>query len=124
MKALRITFPSLQRSNLSSRFLSSNTQLDEASVSAVEKILRYQFKNKALLEEALTHPTCAHQSPNYQRLEFVGDAVLGCAMSNYLFRSYPELGPSKLTPLLVANSLFRHFTILIVPSTYSLFPVI
>ncbi|KAL9680394.1 hypothetical protein QQ045_018273 [Rhodiola kirilowii] len=103
MKALRITFPSLQRSNLSSRFLSSTNQLDEASVRAVEKILRYQFRDKTLLEEALTHPSCAHSSANYQRLEFVGDAVLGCAISNYLFRAYPELGPGELTLLRVAN---------------------
>ncbi|KAL0362851.1 UNVERIFIED_CONTAM: CCR4-NOT transcription complex subunit, partial [Sesamum calycinum] len=68
----------------------------EASVMAVEKILKYSFKNKKLLEEALTHSSCTGSS-SYQRLEFVGDAALGLALANYVFLQYPDLDPGKLS---------------------------
>ncbi|KAL0353666.1 UNVERIFIED_CONTAM: Ribonuclease 3-like protein 2 [Sesamum angustifolium] len=74
----------------------------EASVMAVEKILKYSFKNKKLLEEALTHSSCTGSS-SYQRLEFVGDAALGLALANYVFLQYPDLDPGKLSLVRAAN---------------------
>lgn len=74
----------------------------EASVAAVERILDYQFKNKRLLEEALTHSSYTDSS-SYQRLEFIGDAALGCAFSNYVFLSYPDLDPGQLSLIRAAN---------------------
>ncbi|KAL3508459.1 hypothetical protein ACH5RR_027860 [Cinchona calisaya] len=73
-----------------------------ASVRAVEQLLNYRFKNKKLLEEALTHSSCT-DSPSYQRLEFVGDAALGLAVSNYMYLAYPDLVPGQLTLLRAAN---------------------
>uniref|UniRef100_A0A7N0VB88 Uncharacterized protein n=1 Tax=Kalanchoe fedtschenkoi TaxID=63787 RepID=A0A7N0VB88_KALFE len=99
-------FPSPQPSSKLSRFLSSTTQVEpeaEASVRAVEKLLQYEFKDKTLLQEALTHPSCPHQPTNYQRLEFIGDAALACAVSTYLFAAHPLLAPAELTLLRAAN---------------------
>ncbi len=59
----------------------------------------YQFNNKALLKEALTHPSLCREPEsraqrggirNYERLEFLGDAVLDMVISAYLFTAYPE----------------------------------
>ncbi|CAK7324588.1 unnamed protein product [Dovyalis caffra] len=74
----------------------------EASISAVEKILNYKFKNKRLLEEALTHSSYT-DSVSYQRLEFIGDAALGLALSNHVFLAYPHLDPGHLSLLRAAN---------------------
>lgn len=43
---------------------------------AVEKALGYRFKNPQLLFQALTHPSCHSSGGSYQRLEYLGDAVL------------------------------------------------
>ncbi|KAH8494068.1 hypothetical protein H0E87_020726 [Populus deltoides] len=74
----------------------------EASVFAVEKILNYKFKNKRLLEEALTHSSYT-DSASYQRMEFLGDAALGLALSNYVYLAYPRLDPGHLSLLRAAN---------------------
>ncbi|XP_058781618.1 ribonuclease 3-like protein 2 [Vicia villosa] len=74
----------------------------EASVSAVEKIIGYTFQTKKLLEQALTH-TSYPESVSYERLEFVGDAVLGLAISNHLFLAYSSVDPGTLSLLRAAN---------------------
>ncbi|KAA8523646.1 hypothetical protein F0562_010069 [Nyssa sinensis] len=72
------------------------------SVRAVEELLTYRFKNKRLLEEALTHSSYT-DSASYQRLEFVGDAALGLAISNFVFLAYPDLDPGQLSLIRAAN---------------------
>ncbi|XP_058745048.1 ribonuclease 3-like protein 2 [Vicia villosa] len=74
----------------------------EASISAVEKIIGYTFHNKNLLEQALTH-TSYPEAISYERLEFVGDAVLGLAFSNHLFLAYTSVDPGQLSLLRAAN---------------------
>jgi len=61
--------------------------------------LGYHFKNETLLLTALTHPSMSGDKhlPNYQRLEFLGDAVLELAVSRYLFTRYPNVQEGKLT---------------------------
>ena len=61
--------------------------------------LGYTFKNMKLLETALTHPSFGgdHHVPHYQRLEFLGDAVLELAISRYLYFEFPEIDEGKLT---------------------------
>ena len=61
--------------------------------------LGYQFKDLKLLETALTHPSYGgdHHVPHYQRLEFLGDAVLELAISRYLYFEFPEIDEGKLT---------------------------
>lgn len=55
----------------------------------VEQILGYEFRQKGLLEEALTHPSCAKSYSN-QRLEFLGDTVLGIMVAEIIYRRFPK----------------------------------
>lgn len=63
-------------------------------LSEFERIIRYSFTDKNLLITALTHPSFCVQnegtSNNYQRLEFLGDAVLSFILTEELFKLYPE----------------------------------
>lgn len=68
----------------------------------MEEIVGYSFKKKTLLEEALTHSSYA-ESRSYERLEFVGDAALGLAISNHVYLAYPDLEPGQLSVLRAAN---------------------
>ena len=63
-----------------------------------ESLIGYQFKDHQLLTQALTHPSYGgdHHVPHYQRLEFLGDAVLELYVSEQLYRAYPALGEGKL----------------------------
>ncbi|KAF3455047.1 hypothetical protein FNV43_RR05495 [Rhamnella rubrinervis] len=74
----------------------------KGSVRSVEQIIGYRFKNKRLLEEALTHSyssSSGADSLSYQRLEFLGDAVISLAISRYFFDEYPQLKPGELSDL-------------------------
>jgi len=59
--------------------------------------LGYQFRNTALLKQALTHPSMGKD--DNQRLEFLGDAVLQYVMSDILYASHPESKEGSLTHL-------------------------
>ena len=64
--------------------------------------LRMRFRRLALLDTALTHPSyCAEVSEakisSNQRLEFLGDSVLGLAISQYLYERFPEMDEGELT---------------------------
>ena len=54
-----------------------------------EKRLKINFKNKSLIIEALTHKS-ANQKINNEKLEFLGDRVLGLVLSKKLFDMYPN----------------------------------
>jgi ribonuclease-3 len=63
-----------------------------AEFAVLEQKIGYAFRNPALLETALTHPSvkCSpamRHLPNYQRLEFLGDAVLGLVLAESLFNN-------------------------------------
>jgi len=56
-----------------------------------EKIIDYKFKNESLLFEALTHSSSTkvksnENKKNYERLEFLGDRVLGLVLAEYFFK--------------------------------------
>ena len=61
-----------------------------------ESRIGYEFQNRSLLIQALTHPSYGsdHHTPHYQRLEFLGDAVLELYVSEALYRS------TKMDPVL------------------------
>jgi ribonuclease III len=59
--------------------------------------LGYQFKNPALLELALRHRSVG--KPNNERLEFLGDAVLGFIISDLLFQQFPTASEGELSRL-------------------------
>jgi len=53
--------------------------------------LDHRFAQPALLDEALTHPSAASGAkPDYERLEFLGDRVLGLVVADLLLRRYPD----------------------------------
>ncbi len=65
----------------------------------LEARLTHTFRDEKLLETALTHPSFGgdHHVPHYQRLEFLGDAVLELAVSRYLYFELPDVDEGKLT---------------------------
>lgn len=66
-------------------------------VAALEKRLGHRFATPRLLEQALTHRS--RGADNYERLEFLGDGVLGCAVADELYARFPQLSEGKLTRL-------------------------
>jgi ribonuclease-3 len=65
------------------------------SVEEVQKIIGYCFRGKELLDQALTHRSAA--GPNNERLEFLGDSVLGFLIAEKLYRRFPCSDEGSLT---------------------------
>ena len=67
----------------------------------LEEKLGYTFRDPSLLENALTHSSCANESrgklQSNERLEFLGDSILGMVVAEHLFRNHPELPEGELT---------------------------
>ena len=69
---------------------------------SLEEKLGYQFQDKSLLENALTHSSYANEHhagrvQSNERLEFLGDSVLGMVVADYLYRHFPDLPEGDLT---------------------------
>ena len=65
--------------------------MDKIILSKVEKILNIKFKNSIFLEKALTHKSISKLSTsNNERLEFIGDRVLGLVIATKLSELYPN----------------------------------
>ncbi len=74
------------------------------SLIELEKKIGYSFKNIKLLEEALTHSSYSNERRkesrnNNERLEFLGDSVLGIIISDYLFKNFPDMPEGELTKI-------------------------
>ena len=76
-----------------------------ARLDEISERLGYRFANEALLTEALTHGSTQKHMGDYQRLEFLGDRVLGLVIAEHLFRTHPKDGEGHLTHVL--SSLVR-----------------
>lgn len=68
----------------------------------LEDKIGYQYNDRSLLEQAVTHSSFANEQKinkgkNYERLEFLGDAVLELVSSDFLFKSNPDMPEGKLT---------------------------
>jgi len=72
--------------------------------------LDYEFSDKSLLSLALTHRS--RGSNNYERLEFLGDSILGFVVADWLYSHYPNLAEGKLSRM--RSSLVRKETLAIV----------
>jgi ribonuclease-3 len=70
-------------------------------VNLLQETLGYTFRDENLLRLALTHPSIAHEQeitvPHNQRLEFLGDAVLGVILTRELYERFPSFGEGPLT---------------------------
>ncbi len=73
----------------------SKAQLKLSDPRLVSRI-GYQFKQPELLQLALTHRSVSHRY-NYERLEFLGDSLLGMIIANYLYQTYPNENEGRLT---------------------------
>jgi ribonuclease-3 len=72
--------------------------------------LGYEFKDESLLKTSLTHPSFSKKN-NYERLEFLGDRVLGLIISDEIFHSYPDDSEGnlakKISFLVCKNTLIK-----------------
>lgn len=70
-------------------------------MNTLEEKLGYTFQNRALLENALTHSSRANESrgklQSNERLEFLGDSILGMVVADHLYRNHPDLPEGDLT---------------------------
>ena len=71
---------------------------DSGPFAECQKILGYRFRNLTLLKEALVHASGAdHRLASNERLEFLGDAILGAIVCEQLFREFPDYLEGDLT---------------------------
>ena len=81
---------------------SSKAAATKAAIAATETRIGYKFSDAALLATAFTHvsalkPATRHRADSYQRLEFLGDHVLGLIVSDMLYRAYPRADEGELS---------------------------
>ena len=74
----------------------------EANLHLFETTINYKFSDKTLFTEAMTHASASNEFPetyyqNNQRLEFLGDAVVGLIVADVLFHRFPENREGDLT---------------------------
>ena len=77
-----------------------NTLNHNYNIKKVENIIGYKFNDKALLIRALTHSSAIMDNPNllsYERLEYLGDAVLDLLVTTLLYNSYPDKSEGWMT---------------------------
>ena len=80
---------------------------EEYTIGELEKKIGYQFRDKSLLKQALTHSSFANEQrinklKDYERLEFLGDSVLGFVTAEYLFARHPDSPEGELTRIRAA----------------------
>jgi ribonuclease-3 len=81
------------------------SRAQEAIFAALEARIGHRFTNRQVLKIALTHASAAEgrkDEPNYERLEFFGDRILGLVVAEYLFGAYPTEAEHGLAPRLNA----------------------
>lgn len=81
------------------------TDLDAAAAETLEANLGYTFRNRELMRMALIHRSYMGEQnleESYERLEFLGDAVLQLAVTEYLFRTKPTLSEGEMAKVRAA----------------------
>ena len=76
--------------------------MSEDRIIQMEQKIGYSFQDKRLLRQALTHSSCANEqkinkTQDYERLEFLGDAVLELVSSDYIYREHPDMSEGQMT---------------------------
>ena len=90
--------------NLIRKITNSSSGKDEEFVMEMKKILGYRPKKLHFYKEAFTHSSLKKMTKkghpmNYERLEFLGDAILGAVIANYLFKKMPQGDEGYLTQM-------------------------
>jgi ribonuclease-3 len=91
-----------------------------SSPAALEQRIGHRFGDSRLLEQALTHRS--HGAQNNERLEFLGDGVLGCAVAEALYARFPDLPEGQLTRM--RASLVREETLAEIADGLGLAPLL
>ena len=78
--------------------------ITEEQISKFEQIIGYTFRDKALITQAFTHSSFVNEQkinkrPDYERLEFLGDAVLEMISSAFLYRSFPDKKEGEMSKM-------------------------
>jgi dsRNA-specific ribonuclease len=100
--------PEVRTHAMSFKSINDRCPVDYATNSEIkrkaESFIEYQFHNKHLLIKALTHPSCEADAltKSYQRLEFLGDAVLDMIVVLALAESKPDLSHGDMTAIKAA----------------------
>lgn len=76
--------------------------LSSEQILALQEVLGYKFNNSDILIQALTHKTFAYESNSLimndnERLEFLGDSVLGLVVAEYFYKQFPNFNEGDLT---------------------------
>ena len=79
--------------------------MDNNKIEEIQKILKYQFKNKKNIKNSLTHPSIYEDSQKFKkrkvnefdRLEFLGDRVLGLVVASLIFKKFNEYDEGDLS---------------------------
>jgi ribonuclease-3 len=115
---LCINFPSLRQAQdkLGAESLVDFHLAYDSFTAMIEKKLGYKFKNLDLLKTALTHSSYANETSveSYERLEFLGDAVLDCVVARFLYDHFPEASEGKLSKMrsaIVSRVNFARFAV-------------
>jgi ribonuclease-3 len=90
---------------LVSDWLESAGSLDPQAVARLQELLGYEFQDRGLLAEALMHRSFAGEQQidsSYERLEFLGDAVLQLSVTRYLFEQRPDLAEGEMAKVRAA----------------------
>lgn len=94
----------------------------DALIAALEQRTGYRFADAGLAEQALTHSSVRGGAADYERLEFLGDRVLGLVVAEMLFRAYPDAIQGELSVRL--NALVTGDTCAAVAEEIGLVPLI
>lgn len=82
-----------------------STDEQHEKLERAQQILQYRFSNETYLLSAITHPSAVEGKPvkySYERLEFLGDSILGAIVANAAFHQYPQLDEGGLTRIKVS----------------------
>ncbi len=90
--------------------------MDSSRAASLQRRLGYEFSDSNLLELALTHRS--RGAVNYERLEFLGDSILGFVIANWLYLEFPDLTEGRLSRM--RSSLVRKETLAEVARTLEL----
>jgi ribonuclease-3 len=83
-------------------FLKRLFSRDDSALGEFEAVVGYSFNDRRLLSKALSHRSSVAGGLANERLEYLGDAVLGLVVSEFLFKRYPEYDEGNLTKVKAA----------------------
>ena len=76
--------------------------VNEEKLDELEALLQVKFRDRSLLRRAVTHHSCCPETSvqdSYDTLEFLGDAIIGAHVVEYIYRTYPGASEGEMTSL-------------------------